>query len=141
MEDNLAHELEAEEQATVANSAQRAYEQPVQQPSEAAPSIEPIPQAKPVSKGLTKFEIGLMMVIGVIVFGLILMNVQSSLALSDASRSVQDVNSQIQETQVEVENLEQQSQELSRYDRINDIAEKYGLDLHDDNIVNIAPQE
>jgi len=141
MEDNLAHELEAEEQGVAAEPAKRAYEQPVQQPNETSPSIDPIPQAKPVSKGLTKFEIGLMMVIGVIVFGLILLNVQSSLALSDASRNVQDVNSQIQETQVEVENLEQQSQELSRYDRINDIAEKYGLNLHDDNIVNIAPQE
>jgi len=140
MEDNLAHELE-EEQVAAAETAQQAYEQPAQQPNEAAPSIEPIPQAKPVSKGLTKFEIGLMMVIGVIVFGLILLNVQSSLALSDASRNVQDVNNQIQETEVEVANLEQQSQELSRYDRINDIAKKYGLDLHDDNIVNIAPQE
>jgi len=141
MEDNLAHELEAEEQAAAQKSAEQAYEQPVQQSNEAAPSIEPIPQAQPVSKGLTKFEIGLMMVIGVIVFGLILLNIQSSLELSNVSRNVQDLNNQIQETEVEVENLKQQSQELSRYDRINEIAEKYGLELHDDNIVNIAPQE
>jgi cell division protein FtsL len=139
MEDNLARELELEKE-TVAVDGQ--YAPPVEQPyQEPAPAIEPIPKAEPVAKGLTKLEMALISVIGLIVFGLILLNVHTNLELATASRNVQDVNAQIAETEVEVENLEQQSHELSRYDRIHEIAQKYGLELHDENIVNIAPQE
>ena len=76
-----------------------------------------------------------------IIFTLTLFNISSSLELSTASRGVQDVNAEIAQTKIEIENLTQQTHELSRYDRIQEIAEKYGLDLHKDNIINIAPQE
>lgn len=139
MEDNLARELELEEDATV---VEQRYMQPAEQPyQESAPSIDPIPKAKPISKGLSKFEMTLISIIGIVVFGLILLNVHTNLQLSTASRNVQDVTAQIEDTEVEIENLEQQSHELSRYDRVHDIAEKQGLELHDENIVNIAPQE
>lgn len=139
MEDNLARELELEEDVV---RAEQQYAQQVEQPHQkSAPSIDPIPKAEPVAKGLTRFEMSLISVIGVIVFGLILLNVHTNLELATASRNVQDVNAQISETEVEIENLEQQSHELSRYDRVNEIAEKYGLELHDENIVNLAPQE
>lgn len=139
MEDNLARELELEEDVV---RAEQQYAQQVEQPHQkSAPSIDPIPKAEPVTKGLTRFEMSLISVIGVIVFGLILLNVHTNLELATASRNVQDVNAQISETEVEIENLEQQSHELSRYDRVNEIAEKYGLELHDENIVNLAPQE
>ena len=39
------------------------------------------------------------------------------------------------------ENLEQHVQELSRYDRIHEIAEEYGLELHEKNIRNLSPIE
>lgn len=139
MEDNLARELELDEQAVAWETA---YAQPVEQPYEqAAPSIEPIPQAAPLSKGLSKFELFLVSSFAVIAFAMILLNVQSSLELSTASRSVQDVNAQITQTDIEIENLQQQSHELARYDRIQEIAKKYGLELHADNIINIAPQK
>lgn len=139
MEDNLARELELKEDAA---AVAQQYAQPMEQPyQETAPTVDPIPKAEPVTKGLTKFEVALISIIGIVVFGLILLNVHTNLQLSTASRNVQDVNAQIAETEVEIENLEQQSHELSRYDRINEIAEKYGLELHDENIVNIAPQE
>ncbi len=139
MEDNLARELELDEQAV---AWEEAYAQPAQQPYEqTVPRIEPIPQAAPLTKGLTKFELFLITSFAIIIFGMILLNVQSSLELSTASRSVQDVNAQISQTNIEIENLQQQSHELSRYDRIQAIAKKYGLELHEDNIVNIAPQE
>lgn len=139
MEDNLARELELDEQAV---AWEEAYAQPKQQPYEqATPRIEPIPQAAPLKKGLTKFEKLLMTSFAMIVFGLILLNVQSSLELSTSSRSVQDVNARIVQTNIEIENLQQQSHELARYDRIQAIASKYGLELHEDNIINIAPQE
>lgn len=139
MEDNLARQLEIDEQVV---SWEQAYVQPVEQPYEqAAPSIEPIPQAAPLSKGLTKFEVFLVTSFAIIGFALILLNVQSSLELSTASRSVQDMDAEIVQTNIEIENLKQQSHELARYDRIQEIAQKYGLELHPDNIINIAPQE
>ena len=139
MEDNLARELELDGQAV---AWEQVYAQPVEQPYEqAAPSIAPIPQAAPLSKGLSKFEQLLIASFAVVAFALILLNVQTSLELSTASRSVQDVEAQITQTNIEIENLQQQSHELARYDRIQEIAKKYGLELHANNIVNIAPQE
>lgn len=137
MQDSLARELEAEiEELDVA--VQQPYQQPYQEP---APAIEPIPQAVPISKGLSKFEVILIAALGIIIFGLILMNVSTSLEMTNASRSMQDVNSSIAQAQIEIENLNQQSHELSRYDRIYEIAKKNGLELHEENIRNIAPVE
>lgn len=143
MEDNLARELELDIELSGDSVA---YEQQIQQPygepaQEVAPSIQPIPQAAPLTKGLTKLEIGLIAIMGTIVFALVLFNVYSDLQLTNVSREVQDVNAQIQQTEVEIENLQQHAYELSRYDRINEIAEKYGLELHEDNIVNLVPVE
>lgn len=133
MQDSLARELEADiEEQTVA------MQQPYRQVTQA---IEPIPQAVPISKGLSKFEIFLITALGMIVFGLVLMNIHSSLEMTNSSRMVQDVDSSIAQTQIEIENLNQQSHELSRYDRIYAIAQKYGLELHEENIRNIAPVE
>lgn len=143
MEDNLARELELDIELSGDSVA---YEQQIQQPygepaQEVAPSIQPIPQAAPLTKGLTKLEIGLIAFMGAIVFALLLLNVNSDLKLTNVSRDVQDVTAQIQQTEVEIENLQQHAYELSRYDRINEIAEKYGLELHEDNIVNLVPVE
>lgn len=143
MEDNLARELEVEINYSGSSVA---YEQQIQQPyeqpvEEVVPSIQPIPQATPLTKGLTKLEIGLIAFMGAIVFALLLLNVNSDLKLTNVSRDVQDVTAQIQQTEVEIENLQQHAYELSRYDRINEIAEKYGLELHEDNIVNLVPVE
>ena len=138
MEDNLARELENVEYAAV----ERNYAQPLEQPyKQTGPKIEPIPQAAPVSKGLTKFEMTLISVMSVIVFAFILLNVNSSLQLSNASRELQDVNGQIAQEEMEIENLKQQSHELARYDRVHAIAKKFGLELQEDNIINIAPSE
>lgn len=139
MEDNLARELELDIELE-ANSV--TYEQPLEQPIEdTVPLVEPIPQARPATKGLTKLEIGLMSLVSVIVFALVLFNVYSDLQLTNVSRDVQDVNTQIQQTEVEIENLKQHAHELSRYDRVNEIAEKYGLELHEENIRNLVPVE
>lgn len=138
MEDNLARELELEENTV----AQESYAQRIEQPYErVAPTVTPIPQAEPLPRGLTKFEAGLVTAIGIVLFALILFNVHTTLQLSSASRDLQDVDRQIAQTNIEIENLNQQAHELSRYDRIQEIAGKYGLELHDENIINIAPTE
>lgn len=133
MKSNLAQKIEAEE----------FLEQPRHEPDyiEQIPLVEPQIKELPVPKGISKLEIKLMLVIGLVLFGLLLLNVYSDLGLSMTSRKTQDLNNQIQTTEVEVENLEQHVHELSRYDRINDIAEKYGLKLHDKNIRNLSPIE
>lgn len=143
MEDNLARELQldidSEAQATQVESQ---YELPLEQePRQEGPSIGEIPQSAPVSKGLTKLEIGLIIVMSTIFFAMILFGVYSDLQLTKASRSVQDVNVQIEQTESEIENLKQHTQELTRYDRISEIAEKYGLELHEENIKNLTPVE
>lgn len=139
MEDNLARELELEEQI---QPMAQPNTQPLERPyEEKNPSIDPIPKAKPISKGLSKFEVVLISALSLVVFGLVLLNIHSNLELSTASRELQDVETNIAQTETEIENLKQQSHELSRYDRIYEIAEKYGLELHDENIVNIAPKE
>ena len=79
MEDNLARELELDIELSGDSVA---YEQQIQQPygepaQEVAPSIQPIPQAAPLTKGLTKLEIGLIAIMGTIVFALLLFNVYS----------------------------------------------------------------
>lgn len=138
MEDNLARKYELEEDFMW----EEAYTQSITQPyEEVTPSIQSIPQAEPVEKGLTKFEVFLIGTFAMIIFTLTLFNISSSLELSTASRGVQNVNAEIAQTKIEIENLTQQTHELSRYDRIQEIAKKYGLDLHKDNIINIAPQE
>ncbi len=137
MEDNLARELEVED-----TLVQESYVQQINQPYERVePTVRPIPQAEPLPKGLSKFETALITVLSIVLFGFILMNVHTNLGLSSASRDLQDVNRQIAQTNIEIENLNQQAHELARYDRIHEIAEKYGLELHNENIINIAPTE
>lgn len=136
MEDNLARQLDIEEEMLVGQN----YAQPIQRPYErVTPNVRPIPQSEPLPKGLTKIEMGLVGLIGIILFSLILFNVHTSLEFNTASRELQDVNRDIAQTSIEIENLTQQAHELSRYDRIQEIAEKYGLELHNENIINIAP--
>lgn len=143
MEDNLARNLELDiELEADSTTYEQQIAQPLKQPrEESIPSVEPIPQAKPAEKGLTKLEIGLISLFTSIVFALVLFNVYSDLQLTTVSRDVQDVNKQIQQTEVEIENLKQHTQELTRYDRINEIAKKYGLELHEENIRNLVPKE
>lgn len=57
--------------------------------------------------------------------------------LTAVSQEVQDLNRQIEETQVENTNLEQNVQELSRYDRVYEIGREQGLETNDLNIRNV----
>lgn len=133
MKSNLAHKLEAEDLLEHSNNAQDYIEQ--------APLTTPGLQEMPVPTGISRLEIVLIAVIGLIVFSLLLLNVSSDYGLSTASREVQDLNNQIQTNQIEIENLEQHVHELSRYDRVYEIANKFGLELHEDNIRNLSPRE
>lgn len=142
MEDNLARELEIDNNLIDGSLAYQQVEQSAAQPDwEQIPSIQPIPESRPIKKGLTKFEVALISLISIAVFALLLFNVNSDLQLASVSRDVQDVDTEIEQTKVEIENLKQHAFELTRYDRINEIAKKYGLELHEENIINLLPVE
>lgn len=133
VESNLARKLEVEEL-----SEQSSYEQNYTIPT---PLSEPRTQEITVPKGISSLEKKVIAVLGLILFSILLLNVHSDLKLSTSSRKVQDLNREIQTTEVEIENLDQHVHELSRYDRIHGIAEKYGLELHEENIRNLSPVE
>lgn len=130
---NLAHKLEAAELLEHSNNAPDYIEQ--------APLVTPGLQELPVPTGISRLEIVLIAVVALIIFSLLLLNVSSDYGLSTTSREVQDLNNQIQTTKIEIENLEQHVHELSRYERIYEIANKYGLELHEENIRNLSPGE
>lgn len=133
MNGNLAREFELN-QEEISSSIQ----QPVEYPNkEAGLKIEQIPQDIPIEKGLTRLEVFLLSATTIIVFGLILLNISADFQLTAMNKDIQDISTQIEETEVEIENLKQHSYELSRYDRIHEIAEKYGLEMHEENIKNI----
>lgn len=133
MKSNLAHDLEAEEFLK-----QSKY---VSDYRDEAPLVKPELQELTVPKGLSRFEVTLISIISIILFGLLLLNISSGLQLSTNSRKVQDLTSQIETTEMEIENIKQHVHELSRYDRIHEIAEKYGLELQEENILNLSPIE
>lgn len=133
MKNNLAENLETEELLEHADYAQDYLAQ--------TPSIEPLAEELIVPKGISGLEIKIALFFALLLFGLLLLNVHSDLKLSSSSRKTQDLNSQIQNTEVEIENLEQHVHELSRYDRIHRIAEEQGLELHTDNVRNLSPIE
>lgn len=137
VEDNLARQLDVVEEIT----EQSNYAQDYQEYTVQYPLNEPQTQELTVPKGLSKLEKVVMAILGLVLFSLLLMNVHTNLKLSTSSRKVQDLSSQIQTIESEIENLDQHVHELSRYDRIHDIAEKYGLKLHEENIRNISPGE
>lgn len=131
MNSNLAEEIEKEEIIEQSNHAL--------DHSEHTPLRESHLEELSVPKGLGRLEIRLMTLIGFVLFGLLLLNVHTDLQLAMSSRNVQDLNNQIEVISVENENLSQHIQELSRYDRIHEIAQKHGLKLHEENIRNLSP--
>lgn len=133
MRSNLAEEIETKTIKEQSN--------PVLDHNQTAPLKEISTDELTVPKGLTKLEIRVMSLIALVLFGLLLLNVQTDLKLATSSRNVQDLNSKIETTETEIDNLDQHVNELSRYDRIHEIANKYDLKLYEENILNLSPLE
>lgn len=105
------------------------------------PKEEPKKEAKPsvVKRGLTKIEKAVIGVFGVAFLGLAIGSLSFEMQVSTTSMDVQDLSAQIAETESVNSNLEQNVQELSRYDRVYNIAEERGLELNENNIENVTP--
>jgi len=105
------------------------------------PKKEVTPKEKPKVERkknvFTRLEKLVMGVLGAGVFGLLIANISMNIHLSSTNRELQDINNQIAETEVVNENLQQNVQELSRYDRVYEIARQNGLELNEENIRNV----
>ncbi|MCZ0717715.1 cell division protein FtsL [Aerococcus kribbianus] len=55
----------------------------------------------------------------------------------ESSKQLQDIEYEIEQVNVEKGNLGQEVQELSRYDRVTDIAKDRGLEMNEDAIRNV----
>ena len=85
----------------------------------------------------TKSEKILVALVSFFVLAMCVLTIYTSNSLTQINRSLQDVNVKITETEIANENLEQNVQELSQYERVHEIAQKYGLELNDENVRNI----
>lgn len=120
MNDNLARQL--------ANEMQ-----PLTQPQE-TPNRE---VEKRLHKGLTRLEGTVMALFGFVLLVLAVAHIALSMQVSTTNRSIQDIQSQAMQIQVENSNYEQNVQELSRYDRVYSIAKDYNLEMNEEQIRNV----
>ncbi|MFJ1627207.1 cell division protein FtsL [Marinilactibacillus psychrotolerans] len=114
---------------------------------QAVPSPRQHPETQPgnvhikktVKRGITHLEVWLISFFGCVVFGLLVANITMAMQLSTTNRTTQDLDQQATDIQVVNENLEQNIQELSRYDRVYKIAKDNGLKMNEEQIRNVSP--
>lgn len=108
--------------------------------SKPQPYIQSTPASKPKQreKLWTFGQKVTVSVLSVCVTGLCVVAVSVSNQLQSTNRDVQDIASQTAQIQEQNNNLEQSVSELSRYDRIYEIAESFGLELNDQKVKNVS---
>lgn len=106
-------------------------------PSPEIPDKRVIHKPLPRKSGLTKIEKGLICFLSVIAFSLLAVSISLQISIASINRNVQDTNSSISEVTIVNKNLEQEVQELSRYDRVYKIANEYGLEMNEENVRNV----
>lgn len=80
----------------------------------------------------------LMIIAGAIIFLLIFAVISFEVKIASTNRAVQDTSREIAEATVINKNLEQEVQELSRYDRVYAIAKAHGLEMNEENVRNVT---
>ncbi|PJH64038.1 cell division protein FtsL, partial [Salmonella enterica] len=105
------------------------------------PKEEPRKETKPsiVKRGVIRIEKMVISTFWFAFIGLLIASISLEMQVSTTSREVQDISSQVAQTETVNSNLEQNVQELSRYDRVYSIAEERGLELNEENIKNVKP--
>lgn len=126
MNDNLARQYQYQP-----NQTARPYDQLLDQP------ISESIRSTVGKKILTRFEKTLISFMLALFVGLSIASISMSSQLTSISQKVQDINTQIDDTTVINSNLEQNVQELSRYDRVHQIGEEHGLESNNANIRNV----
>jgi cell division protein FtsL len=107
------------------------------------PQTAPTPKKEkvhtPLTKriGITKGEKLLVSSILIVLFALIAVSISLEITIASTNRTLQDTVTSITESTTVNENLEQEVQELSRYDRVYEIANKFDLDMNEKNVRNV----
>ncbi|MCA9765832.1 MAG: cell division protein FtsL [Carnobacterium sp.] len=94
---------------------------------------------KPISKKslATRVEKMLIGTIMAIAFTLIAVSISLEINIASTNRTLQDTKASILSTTTINNNLQQEVQELSRYDRIYKIANEQGLKMNEVNVRNV----
>lgn len=111
------------------------YESPKPLQSPKAPQL---PQPSKKTKILTRKEIMMASVISALAFLLIFSNLITQVVLSNQNRDLQDLQTNNAQVAADNTNLGQEVQELSRYNRIMEIAEELGLEMDEANVRNVS---
>ena len=94
---------------------------------------KPIPK-KSIATRTEKMLIGMIIAIA---FALIAVSISLEINIASTNRALQDTKTSIVNTTVINDNLKQEVQELSRYDRIYKIANNQGLKMNEANVGNV----
>jgi cell division protein FtsL len=82
-----------------------------------------------------KFAITIILLSALVV---LMLSLASQVTLSNQNRALQDLQNDSVAIGLENQNLEQEVQELSRYDRIIEIAKELGLEMNEANVRNVT---
>lgn len=87
---------------------------------------------------ISRIEKLILSVLGSLIFFVSLFTVASGVQMNAANIRLQDAQSQAEALGIENENLEQNIQELTQYDRIHDIAKQNNLNMNEENVRNVS---
>ncbi|CAD5900972.1 Cell division protein FtsL [Carnobacterium maltaromaticum] len=102
------------------------------------PKESPVHMPAPRKAGVTKLEKLMLIVVGVTAFMLMAICISQEISISSKNRGIQDTTVAISDTKNVNDNLAQEIQELSRYDRVYDIALKADLKMNQNNVRNVT---
>ncbi|AZP05088.1 cell division protein FtsL [Jeotgalibaca ciconiae] len=106
--------------------------QPLQEPK--SPEIV---RPKQKTRVVTKKEMITMTLMGISAIILVFSSLITQVMISNQNRSFQDLQNTNVAVSTENNNLSQEVQELSRYNRIMEIAQELGLEMNETNIRNV----
>lgn len=103
-----------------------------------SPVHTPNPSSTKRQLGFTRLEKTVLTLFSLLFFGLFVLNISEAIHVNSINQAKQDIVQQTTDMSYLNTNLEQQVQELSRYDRIYSIAQRFGLIENEDNVRNVS---
>lgn len=110
----------------------------VQNPSPQATPVTPVVPGRRTATRLWAKEIVTLAVIGFTALILVFTSLITQVTISNQNRQLQDLQNNNVTVSIENNNLNQEVQELSRYNRIMEIAESMGLKMNETNVRNVT---
>lgn len=110
----------------------------VQNPSPQATPVSPVVPGRRIATRPWAKEIVTLAVIGFTALILVFTSLITQVTISNQNRQLQDLQNNNVTVSIENNNLNQEVQELSRYNRIMEIAESMGLEMNETNVRNVT---